>query len=42
MFTGPNRSFDASDASGRSEQSAPRAIWVGLTWRFGKAAREAS
>ena len=39
VFTGPGRTFDPSGASWRSEQfrvaGAPRAVWLGLTWRFG-------
>lgn len=43
---GPGRTFDASDATWRSEQlrvaGAPRGVWLGLTWRFGTPGSDAS
>ena len=46
VFTGPGQTFDATGASWRSEQfraaGAPRGVWVGLTWRFGAEAANAS
>jgi outer membrane receptor protein involved in Fe transport len=39
VFTGPDRSFDASGASWRAEQfravGAPRSLWIGLSYRAG-------
>jgi iron complex outermembrane recepter protein len=46
VFTGPGRTFDPTGATWRNEQfrvaGAPRGAWVGLTWRFGAAATDAS